>query len=437
MSKKPALPPSATSNASTLVALATTSVALLVLMRFGITDVVFSLQVLFAAYALPIMVYEFFVLKVHLRASSGLEWNNPGPVNLHRIAVKLVGLAGVIGAVVLFHALFRLYEVPFVLLPLKAFLGMLDWVLPVSIAYVIIVDRRQIEPRDGLWHFGALLLFRNPNPDNARLKNFGVGWVVKGFFLPAMAGALMYRITTLDDIQMQFALGGVETVVALTSFMIVIDLVIAVVGYSLTIRLFDAHIRSSNSYVMGWLITLICYVPFNFVVFKMVFKYRTEQSWDTVIHNYPILIAPWCALVLVSYFIWLWATANFGIRFSNLTHRGIITGGPYRYSKHPDYVAKSCFFWLTAAPFLTALTTWEAITATASLFVINAVYYGRAYWEEKHLSEDPVYVEYALAMNQRSVFRPVARVLPFLIYKAPDGRTGLEDETLDGAHPAE
>ena len=215
MTEKPALPPSATNNASTLVAMATTSVAVLGLMRLGISDVVFALQVLFAAYALPIMLYEFFVLKVHRRKSTGLDWDNPGPVDIHRIAIKLVGLAGVVGAVVLFHGLFRLYEVPFALLSLKALLGMLDWLIPVSIAYLIIVDRRQIEPRDGLWHFGALLLLRNPTPDFDRLKNFGMGWVVKGFFLPAMAGALIYRITTLDDIQMQFALGGVESVVAL------------------------------------------------------------------------------------------------------------------------------------------------------------------------------------------------------------------------------
>ena len=31
----------------------------------------------------------------------------------------------------------------------------------------------------------------------------------------------------------------------------------------------------------------------------------------------------------------------FSFRFSNLTHRGIITSGPYRFTKHPSYVSKN------------------------------------------------------------------------------------------------
>ena len=39
-------------------------------------------------------------------------------------------------------------------------------------------------------------------------------------------------------------------------------------------------------------------------------------------------------------------------RFSNLTHRGIITNGPYRYSKHPAYLAKNLSWWLVSMPFM-------------------------------------------------------------------------------------
>lgn len=37
--------------------------------------------------------------------------------------------------------------------------------------------------------------------------------------------------------------------------------------------------------------------------------------------------------------IYAWATIMFGGRFSNLTHRGIITNGPYPWTKHPAYRA--------------------------------------------------------------------------------------------------
>ena len=49
-----------------------------------------------------------------------------------------------------------------------------------------------------------------------------------------------------------------------------------------------------------------------------------------------------------------WAALSFGIRFSNLTHRGIITSGPYRFTKHPAYVAKNISWWLISIPFLPA-----------------------------------------------------------------------------------
>ncbi len=236
-----------------------------------------------------------------------------------------------------------------------------------------------------------------------------------------------YLAANMPGVSAQFsgaAAGPVPAVAYLAKIMVVMELTIVVVGYTMTMRLFDAHIRSANRFPMAWIVTLVCYEPINQIVTSRVLNYRPERDWTDVIGGYPVLFWPWLALLLISFFVWLWATAIFGLRWSNLTNRGTITNGPYAYTKHPDYVAKSIFFWLTAAPFLTAFTTWEAITASAGLVAVNIIYFGRARMEEKHMSEDPAYVAYALDMNDRSIFRPVARWLPILAYVAPDGRSG-------------
>ncbi len=374
-------------------------------------------------YLVPVALYELVVRKIHRSPSTGLNWEQIRAANPKRVMVKLVGFGAVIIAVIAIHAVFRIYAVERLILPLAAMQILLPLCLPIIIAYFVIIDRRMRDPHDGYHEFGLWLLRRNPNPDYAILKDFVLGWAIKGFFLPIMFAYLALNMPGLHENTVQLAQGPVAAVLYLTTALVVVELTIVVVGYAMTVRLFDAHIRSPNGLLGAWVVTLICYEPFRALASGTIYPYRTDRDWSAVAGEYPLLMWPWMALILFAFGLWVWATAIFGLRWSNLTHRGIITNGPYAFTKHPDYVAKSLFFWLTAAPFLTAFTTWQAVTATLSLFVINAVYYGRARMEEKHLSEDPAYVEYALAMNERSVFRGLARALPFLIYKAPNAQS--------------
>jgi len=109
---------------------------------------------------------------------------------------------------------------------------------------------------------------------------------------------------------------------------------------------------------------------------------------------------------------------TFGVRFSNLTHRGILTNGPYRFTKHPAYITKNLSWWLISIPFLHAPAT-AAIRHSIALGCINTIYFLRARTEERHLSRDPVYVAYALWMNEHGVLRFLGRWIPALRYKAP------------------
>ena len=49
----------------------------------------------------------------------------------------------------------------------------------------------------------------------------------------------------------------------------------------------------------------------------------------------------------------------------------------------------------------------------------NLVYFLRARTEERHLSHDPVYVAYALWINEHGIFHRLGKLLPWLRYQAP------------------
>ena len=119
----------------------------------------------------------------------------------------------------------------------------------------------------------------------------------------------------------------------------------------------------------------------------------------------------WAAVIMAATTIYTWATVSFGVRFSNLTNRGIITNGPYRWVKHPAYVSKNFSWWFVSMPFLSALSATEALRASMALLLLNGVYYLRAKTEERHLSSDPDYVAYVNWMASHSLYAKLKRLI--------------------------
>src|SRR3546814_13867116 len=82
----------------------------------------------------------------------------------------------------------------------------------------------------------------------------------------------------------------------------------------------------------------------------------------------------------------------FGIRFSNLTHRGIITHGPYKYTRHPAYISKNMTWWIGSFPFLVTAGGWIAGARNVALpGLVSGISYWRAKTEEKYLRADLSY----------------------------------------------
>jgi protein-S-isoprenylcysteine O-methyltransferase Ste14 len=137
------------------------------------------------------------------------------------------------------------------------------------------------------------------------------------------------------------------------------------------------------------------------------------QGWTHWFAASPLLLWAWGGVLIFLTGIYAWTTVVFGIRFSNLTHRGVLTHGPYRFTRHPAYLSKNLFWWASVLPFLvTTETLVDAVRNSFFLLVVNGIYYWRARTEEAHLlAEDPKYREYHAWMEERGIITaPLARL---------------------------
>jgi protein-S-isoprenylcysteine O-methyltransferase Ste14 len=203
----------------------------------------------------------------------------------------------------------------------------------------------------------------------------------------------------------------------LVTLLFVIDVQIGTVGYLLTLRPLDSHIRSGNPFLAGWLAALMCYPPFVWGIIgpdNSVLSYEMgTPGWAHWFAGNPTVLWAWGGVLVFLTGIYAWATVVFGIRFSNLTYRGVITNGPYRFTRHPAYLSKNLFWWASVLPFLVADgSVADAVRNSVFLLVVNGIYYWRARTEEAHLlAEDPKYSEYHAWMERHgAITAPLARL---------------------------
>ena len=76
---------------------------------------------------------------------------------------------------------------------------------------------------------------------------------------------------------------------------------------------------------------------------------------------------------------------------------------------------------MTTLPFIPHHGWESAVKWSFGLAGVSTIYFLRARTEERHLSKDPKYVEYALWMNEHGWLRFLNRI-PGIKYKAPVGR---------------
>jgi protein-S-isoprenylcysteine O-methyltransferase Ste14 len=239
--------------------------------------------------------------------------------------------------------------------------------------------------------------------------------LLKGFYAPLMALLLFplavdmvtngrYLITYASDIPSDlrgaFDAFGYWFLFQLLFF---IDVTLFTVGYLVEHPRLNNEIRSVDPTWLGWTVALACYTPFNAMV-------GTIMGWGP--EDFPQFEAPVVhfavnGLILVLLAIYASASVALNLKASNLTHRGIVSRGPYRFVRHPAYVAKNLGWWLGTIPALGAAwasSAWDAFMLFAQAAAWTGVYVLRALTEEDHLrSVDGEYDAYCQKVSYRFI----------------------------------
>lgn len=349
--------------------------------------------------------------KVWRSRSAGLT-RAPAQGSWDRTVTKFAGLTASMGFIGLLYWLFPEYTTnsPFY----QHFWALIKVLVPAMLAlavpYLYLVDRRMEQPEDNLWHLGRFVLFQWAGIDGRAVGQQLLGWVIKGFFLPLMFGYMCSDIVRLYNYDFNSLQSFREIWEFLYFFLFYVDVVFGTMGYVMSLRLMDTHIRSSEPTMLGWIVAVVCYEPFWTLIGRQYLHYGSSLSWGGWLSNEPLVYGIWGTAILILTAVYVWATVIFGGRFSNLTNRGIITGGPYRFTKHPAYISKNITWWLIAVPFVVTESAAASLRQCLLLLMVNGIYYLRAKTEERHLMRDPDYASYARWIDSNGLLRFLNRI---------------------------
>lgn len=256
--------------------------------------------------------------------------------------------------------------------------------------------------------------------DTARMRKIATGLLVRIFFVPLMTVFFTHHFPGLVS-NLGYALEGLPQNILsgnynhitfnkdltniLKPIIFTIDITLAWCGYVLTSRWLDNETQSAEPTLLGWAVCLISYPPFQLAGLYLYFP--SESLILSQDNQY--FISFFSILMLSSFIIYTASTVVFGVRFSNLTHRGIIRTGPFAFVRHPAYASKNFAWWIGIFPVILYLffsgkvTLPFVIASTLGLMAQSFWYYLRAITEEKHLSIDPAYQEYCEKVKYRFI----------------------------------
>jgi protein-S-isoprenylcysteine O-methyltransferase Ste14 len=358
-----------------------------------------------------IALYELFAARVYLRPSAGLTGQAVRPLSVARVGLRLAALASVYAGIGLLYWLLPEYHGTFYNPFWTLIRALAPYLIVAAPFYFAWMDRRQRETDDAYILWGRLV-FRGRRPTNWKpVREMLAGWMVKAFFLPLM---ITYLSTDADHIGASLATAmnapfSLATFRFMYDLSFTMDLMLGTVGYLCTLRILDTHVRSAEPTTLGWLVALVCYQPFWSLISSQYIHYQGTMFWDNWLISVPIVRIIWGTVIIALVFSYALSTIAFGLRFSNLTNRGIITSGPYRFTKHPAYITKNLSFWMVSVPFIEPLGWRIALTHCVALAAVNLLYFLRAKTEERHLMSDPDYRAYAEWIAKNGLFARITR----------------------------
>ena len=171
------------------------------------------------------------------------------------------------------------------------------------------------------------------------------------------------------------------------------DTAVALVGYSCESLWLRNKTRSVDRTWSGWIVCLMCYPPLNDTVGLYL---PLSEGGNTLGLSAGVLLGL-RGLALAFFAIFLWATLALGVSFSNLSNKGIVARGPYRWVRHPAYMCKNLAWWAEKLP------TMAGFHNVLPLLAWNLVYVLRGLTEERHLRADPAYRAYCEQVRFRFI----------------------------------
>ncbi len=337
-----------------------------------------------------------------------------------QVSYKLTGLYVTLSVIAFCYWLFPIYQQSFYAPYRELLERMWVWLVIGAIPYFYLIERYIDGGDDAYSIIGKWLTLKKPTIERSLILEHTRAWIIKGFFLPLMYCYLNENLLYLSQHSPFLLVTPSAWFSYLHTFIFTIDLFFTTAGYIFTFRIFNGQIRSSDSTWLGWIVCIICYQPFwGAVIQKSYLNYDDGLFWGDMFSGNSSLYLAWGGCILAIEFIYALATVSFGYRFSNLSYRGIITNGPYAFTKHPAYVCKNISWWLISVPFVSLVSWEEALRCSLLLVGVNLIYFLRARTEEHHLSQYPEYVAYALKMNSQGIFSFLSDYISALRYKAP------------------
>lgn len=173
-----------------------------------------------------------------------------------------------------------------------------------------------------------------------------------------------------------------------------IVLIVYAFGYCVDSDRMNNKIKSVDKSGFSWAVTIICYAPFYAFVFYLIPNASQEYAFFKNEH-----ITAWVRIVIMLIVAAkTWAILTLGTKSSNLTNRGIVTKGLYRWIRHPHYLTKIMIWWIGVLPSLV-----HAYWLIGGMIFWTTIYVLRALTEEQHLKKDPAYQAYMKEVKWRFI----------------------------------
>jgi protein-S-isoprenylcysteine O-methyltransferase Ste14 len=193
----------------------------------------------------------------------------------------------------------------------------------------------------------------------------------------------------------------------------VVDSCLFFFGYHTEAGFLRNELKQVETNIWRILPCIACYPPFNLITINVLGS-SLEDPYILVGGDFRGT-ATWILRGAAVLFLTLLISTSLSLftRASNLTNRGIVSWGPYRFVRHPGYFAKNMFWLMTLIPSLipypgSIYFSWKGyfvtcICTAAGFLGWATLYFLRAITEEKFLSQDPDYVAYCQRVRYRFI----------------------------------